>query len=138
VAYRGLRKALRHQYPVVTEKVTPWWRCTTSRKKAHATHRYAKTLRLWRKSYPQVWAIRFHRLSAADQGWARSTSSCEAGMNPATNTGNGFEGAFQFLNSTWHSAGGVGHAYQTTWEHQAVIAVNWRNVAGRGQWPVCG
>ena len=27
------------------------------------------------------------------------------------NTGNGYEGGFQFLPSTWRSVGGVGHAY---------------------------
>lgn len=28
---------------------------------------------------------------------------CESGMNPATNTGNGFSGAFQFMHSTWQN-----------------------------------
>lgn len=59
-------------------------------------------------------------------------------MNPATNTGNGFEGAFQFMYSTWLSAGGTGHAYQHSWHYQAVIAIAWMHRAGPGQWPVCG
>lgn len=29
--------------------------------------------------------------------------SCEAGMNPATNTGNGYYGAFQFSEGTWNN-----------------------------------
>lgn len=31
--------------------------------------------------------------------------NCESGMNPATNTGNGFYGAFQFSISTWNAMG---------------------------------
>jgi len=139
VAYTGLTRALKHTRGTVNKpRVRNLWRCTTSRRKAHATHRHARGLWEWRKSYPQVWSIRYDRLAEYDKAWAVSTSSCEAGMNPSTYTGNGYEGAFQFLNSTWRAAGGTGHAHQTTWHHQAVIAVNWRNVAGAGQWPVCG
>lgn len=31
--------------------------------------------------------------------------NCESGMNPTTNTGNGFYGAFQFTISTWNAMG---------------------------------
>ncbi len=39
--------------------------------------------------------------------------NCESGMNPTTNTGNGFHGAFQFSPPTWNSMGtGYDYAYQ--------------------------
>jgi hypothetical protein len=80
----------------------------------------------------------FRRLSPADQAWARNTGACESGNNPATNTGNGFYGAFQFVISTWHMAGGSGMPHHADWYEQAVRAVRWRNKTSDEQWPVCG
>jgi hypothetical protein len=101
-------------------------------------HTKATNLWTWRRQYPQLWTIRFRRLSSGDQAWAYNTGACESGNNPATATGNGFYGAHQWLPSTWYAAGGDRPVTEATWEHQAVIAVHWRNVAGRGQWPNCG
>ncbi len=40
---------------------------------------------------------------------------CESGNNPTENTGNGFEGEFQFVNSTWRSYNSdYAHAYEAT------------------------
>ena len=36
-------------------------------------------------------------------------AACESGGNPATNTGNGFYGKYQFTLSTWQSVGGSGN-----------------------------
>lgn len=43
---------------------------------------------------------------------------CESGMDPTTNTGNGFYGAFQFLPSTWRSITG-----RDDMPHEAPLAV---------------
>lgn len=43
--------------------------------------------------------------------------SCESGMDPAKNTGNGFYGAFQFTPSTWTSTTGGQYSYA----HQAPL-----------------
>jgi hypothetical protein len=90
----------------------------------------------WRRN--NRWYIRYKRLPWGDQVWANNTSACESGKNPAANTGNGFYGAFQFMLSTWHMAGGTGSPHMKSWYEQAVVAVRWRNRAGAGQWPVCG
>lgn len=64
-------------------------------------------------------------------------ASCESGMDPTTNTGNGYYGAFQFLPSTWNSLGLSGlptdHSYDT--QKQAAIALIARS--GWGQFPGC-
>lgn len=84
------------------------------------------------------WSIQHSRLSSYDRWWAHKTSVCESGRNPRIATGNGYYGAHQWLPSTWRAAGGRGlPIYASIWE-QDVRAVRWRNVAGRGQWPVCG
>jgi hypothetical protein len=89
-----------------------------------------------RKRHPWVYA--FEALSEADQAWAIATGSCESGNVATTDTGNGFLGAFQWVLSTWWAAGGSGSPTEATWHEQAVRAVRWRNIAGAGQWPVCG
>jgi hypothetical protein len=84
------------------------------------------------------WEREWRKLSAADQAWAMSTGECESGNVATTNTGNGFEGSFQFERATWHAAGGSGGADEASWYEQAVRAVRWRDIAGAGQWPNCG
>lgn len=93
-----------------------------------------------RKKHDQrfYWRLAYDRLSASDKAWARSTSLCESGGNPRTNTGNGFYGAFQFTASTAYAAGFKKLPHLCSYYEQAVRAVHWRNVAGAGQWPVCG
>lgn len=44
---------------------------------------------------------------------------CETGMNPATNTGNGFYGAFQFMPATWRSNAPAPYSQQLP--HQAPL-----------------
>lgn len=61
------------------------------------------------------------------------------------NTGNGFEGGMQFMNSTWRANGGLryaAHAHQATPHEQLHVAyVLWRR-AGWSPWPntsrMCG
>ena len=97
-----------------------------------------RQLRQWRMSYANRWRIAFNRLQPWEQAWAYATGACESGNNPATATGNGYYGAFQFLPSTWWAAGGTGMPNQHSWHYQAVIAVHWMHRAGASQWPVCG
>ena len=109
-----------------------------SRAGRERVERRARRLRIWRTSYAHRWPIAFNRLAPWERAWAYSTGACESGNNPATNTGNGFHGAFQFLLSTWWAAGGQGYPEQHSWAYQAVIAVHWMRRAGASQWPVCG
>ncbi len=44
---------------------------------------------------------------------------CESGMNPTTNTGNGFYGAFQFMSSTWSNVAPA--PYNGVLPHQAPL-----------------
>ena len=84
------------------------------------------------------WRIEWDKLSSADRAWVRSTAACESGGDPRTNTGNGFYGLLQFTLSTWAAAGGRGLPSNASYYEQAVRGVRWRNIAGSGQWPVCG
>lgn len=103
--------------------------------RAMVRHWKAGKKRHYRKFY---WRIQWDKLSAADKAWVRSTAACESGGNPRTNTGNGFYGLLQFLPSTWIAAGGKGLPSDASYYEQAVRGVRWRNIAGAGQWPVCG
>ena len=52
------------------------------------------------------------RSSAAPASTAsplQAIAACESGGNPATNTGNGFYGKYQFTQETWQSVGGTGN-----------------------------
>jgi uncharacterized protein YabE (DUF348 family) len=68
-------------------------------------------------------------------------AQCESGGNWATNTGNGYYGGLQFLQSTWLANGGGAYAplpSQATREQQIAIATKVRDAAGGyGPWPAC-
>jgi hypothetical protein len=60
----------------------------------------------------------------------------ESGNNAGENTGNGYEGAFQFAPSTWASLGtGYAHAYDAPYSVQLNAAIKLQERAGWGQWP---
>jgi hypothetical protein len=63
---------------------------------------------------------------------------CESGGNYATNTGNGFYGAYQFTLSSWASVGGRGRPDLAGPFEQDGRALRLRSIQGRGAWPVCG
>jgi hypothetical protein len=139
VAYNRIRALVRHTGPVVDKRrVQHYATCVATRAKAHRAHVLARRHWAWRHQYAQRWRIVFNRLPSWDRAWAWSTGACESGNNPATNTGNGFYGAFQFVLSTWWAAGGTGNPTQHSWHYQAVTAVRWMHIAGDEQWPVCG
>jgi hypothetical protein len=65
-------------------------------------------------------------------------AQCESGGNPATDTGNGFYGKYQFTMSTWASVGGSGNPAQASEAEQDRRAAILYSQAGASPWPVCG
>jgi len=74
--------------------------------------------------------------SVGDDVWAK-LAQCESGGNPATNTGNGFYGMYQFTLETWQSLGGTGYPYEADAATQTAMAKKLQAQAGWGQWPGC-
>ena len=68
--------------------------------------------------------------------WAR-LRQCESGGRYATNTGNGFFGAYQFHPRTWRTLGYPGLPHQAPPEVQDEAARKLQARSGWGQWPVC-
>ncbi len=62
---------------------------------------------------------------------------CESSDNYATNTGNGFYGAYQFTLQTWAGLGYAGLPSQASPQTQDGAAVRLQAEAGWGQWPAC-
>ncbi|HET6508472.1 MAG TPA: transglycosylase family protein [Baekduia sp.] len=65
-------------------------------------------------------------------------AACESGGDPATDTGNGFYGKYQFTLATWQAVGGSGNPAQASEAEQDRRAAMLMARAGPGQWPVCG
>ena len=63
---------------------------------------------------------------------------CESGGNYATNTGNGFFGAYQFTIGSWRAVGGWGSPHLASRLEQDYRAVLLLRRSGAGNWPVCG
>ena len=74
--------------------------------------------------------------SVGDDVWAK-LAQCESGGNPATNTGNGFYGMYQFTLETWQSLGGTGYPHEADAATQTAMAKKLQAQAGWGQWPGC-
>ena len=60
----------------------------------------------------------------------------ESGGNYATNTGNGYYGAYQFALSTWRALGGTGLPSSAPPAVQDAMAQKLQAQSGWGQWPV--
>jgi LysM repeat protein len=60
----------------------------------------------------------------------------ESGGNYATNTGNGYYGAYQFALPTWRSLGGTGLPSNAPSSVQDALAQKLQARSGWGQWPV--
>jgi hypothetical protein len=65
-------------------------------------------------------------------------AQCESGGNPATDTGNGFYGKYQFDLQTWQAMGGTGNPAQASEAEQDQRAAALYAQAGPSPWPVCG
>ncbi|EEH63705.1 Transglycosylase-like domain protein [Gleimia coleocanis DSM 15436] len=68
--------------------------------------------------------------------WA-ALAQCESGGNPATNTGNGYYGMYQFSLPTWRAVGGSGLPSENSAAEQTLRAQILQQRAGWGQWPHC-
>jgi hypothetical protein len=87
----------------------------------------------------------WHRSSTwyIPEAWLREKlariRSCESGGRYHIATGNGFTGAYQFVDSTWRSQGGsTSSAYLASPAEQDYRAAHLYRAAGPGPWPVCG
>jgi Transglycosylase-like domain len=65
-------------------------------------------------------------------------AACESGGNPATDTGNGFYGKYQFTLETWQAVGGSGNPADASEAEQNRRAEMLYARAGTSPWPVCG
>lgn len=68
--------------------------------------------------------------------WAQ-LAQCESGGNPATNTGNGYYGLYQFSLPTWQAMGGSGLPSEASASEQTMRAQKLQQQSGWGQWPGC-
>jgi hypothetical protein len=86
--------------------------------------------------------LRHERRAATAAATASPTleaiAACESGGNPATNTGNGFYGKYQFTLSTWASVGGTGNPAAASEAEQNKRAAILYAREGASPWPVCG
>lgn len=67
-------------------------------------------------------------------------AQCESSGNWAINTGNGFSGGLQFVQSTWEAYGGTAYApsaENATREQQIAVAEALRADSGFNPWPAC-
>ena len=68
----------------------------------------------------------------------QAIAACESGGNPATDTGNGFYGKYQFTLETWQAVGGSGNPAQASEAEQDRRATMLYARSGASPWPVCG
>jgi hypothetical protein len=68
----------------------------------------------------------------------QAIAACESGGNPATDTGNGFYGKYQFTLQTWQSVGGAGNPAAAGEAEQDRRAAMLYAREGASPWPVCG
>ena len=71
-------------------------------------------------------------------GQLAAIRQCESGGNYATDTGNGFYGAYQFTQQSWQAVGGTGNPAQASPAEQDRRAAMLMARSGAGNWPVCG
>lgn len=74
--------------------------------------------------------------STASSGVWACIAQHESGGNPATNTGNGYYGMYQFTAGTWQAAGGAGNPAYASAAEQTAVAQRVQQQQGWGAWPV--
>lgn len=88
---------------------------------------------------PQSTTIVSEPVPALNSRWDQ-LAECESGGNWEINTGNGFTGGVQFLQSTWLAMGGgefAPDAYLASKVEQIIVAERLLEVSGWGAWPGC-
>ena len=104
--------------------------------------RLARRVRTLRRELEDARRDRARRARVARASAASPTleaiAACESGGNPATNTGNGFYGKYQFTLSTWQSVGGSGNPAAAGEAEQNRRAAALYAREGASPWPVCG
>ena len=106
-----------------------------------AAARFAKHLATYEPPQPPPTPTPSATLAASGSPTAEQWAvlrECESGGDYGINTGNGYSGAYQFLDSTWQAMGGTGSAYQASPAEQDMRALMLYNQEGPGPWPVCG
>jgi hypothetical protein len=83
-------------------------------------------------------ALRHLLQATRPSGALVAIAACESGGNPRADTGNGFDGKYQFTLQTWQAVGGSGNPAQASEAEQDRRAAMLMSRAGPGQWPVCG
>ena len=68
----------------------------------------------------------------------QAIAACESGGNPATDTGNGFYGKYQFTLETWQAVGGTGNPAQRLRGRAGPPRDDALRARGASPWPVCG
>ena len=113
---------------------TAAWHSGSVHRSAPAARRVTRAQRVTRSARrPRVIAAAG---SALGDVWAK-LRQCESGGRYATNTGNGFFGAYQFHPRTWRNLGFPGLPHQASPEMQDEAARKLQARSGWGQWPVC-
>ena len=80
-----------------------------------------------------------HRLNAPTASpTMQAIAQCESGGNPATDTGNGFYGKYQFDLQTWQALGGSGNPPRPPRPSRTAAPPPLYSQAGPSPWPVCG
>ena len=77
------------------------------------------------------------KTSHTGDGW-EALRNCESGGNYATNTGNGYYGAYQYDLSTWANYGGYARPDLAPPAVQDAKAQETFAARGSSPWPVCG
>ncbi|MGC5616418.1 transglycosylase family protein [Georgenia sp. Z1491] len=75
--------------------------------------------------------------NAADDATWDALAECESGGDWSINTGNGYYGGLQFLQSTWEANGGTGNPADASRAEQIRVAENVLATQGWGAWPAC-
>ena len=73
----------------------------------------------------------------ADSANWDALAQCESGGNWSANTGNGFYGGLQILQTTWDENGGVGSPAKASKQEQKRVADRILATQGPGAWPKC-
>ena len=74
--------------------------------------------------------------SASMSGIWACIAAHESGGNPATDSGNGYYGMFQFSLSSWAAAGGQGNPANASAGEQLAVAERLQASSGWSNWPV--